>query len=525
MPSQKDLERLLVDKNITRRQFIERMAAIGAVAAIPGALETAQAATPKRGGRLRVGSSTASTADSYDPVTCCTEYTGLYSHLLRNKLVALTPNLVPVGDLAIEWEVSPDASRWTFKLHKAEFHSGAVLKPEDVVYSVNYHRGEDSPSPAKPLMDQIKDVKKKGSDAVEFILEAGNADFVALLNDPHMHIIPDGADWLAGDGTGAYKHESFEPGVRWIGKRNDNYFREGLPYFDEIELIAISDPATRVSALRTGEVDVIDHPDPKVTRLLEQDPNIKIERLSGLRHFSMPMRFDTPPYDNNDVRMALKLAMDREEIVDKTLRGLGEPGNDHPISKVNRYHAGDAIPQRVYDPDKAKWHLKKSGAENFTFTLSTSEGAFGEAVDFAILYKEQAAVAGINIDIQRMPADGYWDSVWRHHDWCFSYWSGRPTEDWMFSMTYSEGANWNESKWSHARFNKLLKEGRVELNDDKRREIYVEMQLIVRDEGSALIPAFNDQLMAANKKVMYNKPLRVDRMWDGYGGPQRWWFA
>ena len=234
-----------------------------------------------------------------------------------------------------------------------------------------------------------------------------------------------------------YKHESFEPGVRWIGKRNDNYFREGLPYFDEIELIAISDPATRVSALRTGDVDVIDHPDPKVTRLLEQDPNLKIERLSGLRHFSMPMRTDTPPYDNNDVRMALKLAMDREEIVDKTLRGLGEPGNDHPISKVNRYHAGDAIPQRVYDPDKAKWHLKKSGSENFTFTLSTSEGAFGEggrlrdplqgAGGGSRHQYRHSAHARRRLLGQRVAASRL----------VFLVLERAPTEDWMFSMTYS----------------------------------------------------------------------------------------
>ena len=433
---------------------------------------------------------------------------------------------MPVPELAESWDVSPDAATWTFKLRPwVEYHKGGTVTPEDVIYSINSHRGEDSTSPAASLMKQIKDISKKGRDAVEIVLEAGNADFVALLNDPHMVIVPDGSDWADANGTGAYKATDFEPGVRWAGTRNDNYFKEGLPYFDEITILAIHDPATRVSALRTDEVDIIDHPDPKVTPLLRADPNIHVEQYSGLRHFTMPMRTDTAPYDSNDVRLALKYAMNRKEIVDKILRGYGQVGNDHPISPSNRYHAGDEIPQREYDPDKANFHLKKAGAEGTTFTLSTSEGAFGEAVDMAILYQEQALQAGITVEINRMPADGYWDSVWMQHEWCFSFWSGRPTEDWMFSQAYSEGAAWNESFWQHERFNQLLKEARVELDEVKRREMYVEMQRIVHDEGGSIVPAFNDQLMAMNKRVKYEYPLRVDRMWDGYGGPQRWWFA
>ena len=283
---------------------------------------------------------------------------------------------------------------------------------------------------------------------------------------------------------------------------------------------------TRVNALRTGEVDVIDHPDPKTTRLLEQDPNLQVIHLKGLRHFTMPMLMDTPPYDNNDVRLALKYAVDRRELVDKVLRNLGEVGNDHPIGSANRYHATlEEIPQREYDPDKAKFHLKKGGAEGYTFKLSTSEAAFGEAVDFAVLVKEHAAVAGIDIEIERMPIDGYWDEVWIKHEWCMSFWSGRPTEDWMFSQAYSSGAAWNESRFEHERFNELLKAARIELNDTVRREMYVEMQRILHHEGGSVVPAFNDQVMAATKKLQFTRPLRVHRMWDGYNGPERWWFA
>jgi len=525
----KHLEKLLFNKSISRRDFIERMAALGAVSAIPGAMRSVEASTPKRGGVLRMGSSTASTSDSYDVNLCCTEYTGCMLHLMRNKLVGMAPGLVPVGDLAESWDVSPDASVWTFKLRSGvEYHKGGTVTPEDVIYSVNYHRGDDSQSPAAPLMAQITDIAKKGNDAVQFTLEAGNADFIALLNDPHMQIIPDGGDWLEANGTGAFKAEHFEPGVRWYGVRNDNYFREGLPYFDAVEMIAIHDPATRVSALRTDEVDVIDHPDPKVTELLKKDPNLRVEQIQGLRHMTMPMNTTMAPYDNNDLRLALKYAINREEVLAKLFRGYGTLGNDHPISPVNRYFAGDAIPQREYDPDKAAFHLKKGGGEGVEFALSASPGSgFGESVDVAILYQQHAQKAGINIKVNREPADGYWDNVWMQpdHPWVFSFWSGRPTEDWMFSQAYAADAKWNETFWSNEKFNTLLKEARTELDDDKRRDMYIEMQRLLSDEGGTVIPVFNDQIMALNKRVQYNYPLKADRMWDGYDGPTRWWFA
>ena len=391
---------------------------------------------------------------------------------------------------------------------------------------MNHHRGEDTASPAKPLIAQVVDIKAKGNDAVEFTLEAGNADFIAILTDPHMYVKSEGTEWVDGDGTGPFIPASLEPGVRWHGKRNPNYFRNGQPYFDEFEILAINDPATRVSALRTGEVDVIDHPDPKTTRLLQQDPGVNVVQVKGLRHFAMPMKTNMAPYDNNDVRLALKYAVDREELVDKVLRGLGSVGNDHPIGRANRYVATDEeIPQRKYDPDQARFHLKKAGLENHTFTLSTSTAAFGEAVDFAILTQESAAKAGIKIDINRMAPDGYWTEVWLKHEWCMSFWSGRPTEDWMFTLTYSSGAAWNESFFEHDRFNKLLKQARVQLDQTLRRELYVEMQRIVHNEGGTVIPCFNDQVMATSKKLQLDDPVRVHRMWSGYNGPERWWFS
>ncbi len=214
---------------------------------------------------------------------------------------------------------------------------------------------------------------------------------------------------------------------------------------------------------------------------------------------------------------------DRDQIVNAVLKGYGNLGNDHPISLSNRYYASE-LPQRKYDPDKAKFHMKKAGIPGHIFKLHVAEAGFPGAVDAAVLYKEHAAKAGINIEIVREPNDGYWSNIWKKKPWCACYWSGRPTEDWMFSWTYATGAKQNDTFWKHDRFNKLLREARSELDEKKRREMYVEMQRIVRDEGGAVIPMFANNVEAATTKLKFEKPAGNWEL-DGLKLVERWWFG
>lgn len=305
--------------------------------------------------------------------------------------------------------------------------------------------------------------------------------------------------------------------------RNPNYWKAGRGHFDEVEILSVVDVAARTSALKTGDVDVIDRVDLKTVHLLGRTPGIRVEETTGTAHYSIPMRTDMAPFDNNDVRLALKYALDREGLVRTVLRGHGAVGNDHPISPANRYHAGD-LEQRRYDPEKAKFHLKKAGLSSLRVDLSAADAAFGGAVDAAVLYKEHAAKAGIDINVIREPNDGYWSNVWMKKAWCMCYWGGRLTEDLMFSTAYAKGANWNDSFWEHERFNKLLLQARAELNEAKRREMYGEMQRIVRDEGGVLIPLFNNYVFAANAKLQHGQ-LQGNWDMDGQKLTERWWFG
>jgi peptide/nickel transport system substrate-binding protein len=520
-------EKTRFTNGFTRREALATGVAAGAMAAGLSIAPGIARAAPKKGGTLRLGIGHGSTTDSLDPATFENLYMQVVGAACYNKLteVGNTGELLP--EAAESWDVSPDAKTWTFKLRKGvEFHNGKTMDSADVVASIQHHLGEESKSAAKGILEPVAEIKADGKDAVSFTLKTGNADFPFIISDYHLAIMPskDGkVDATSGIGSGSYAIDSYEAGVRTALKRNPNNWKSDRAHFDGAEVLAIVDAVARSNALTTGEVDAIDKVDLKTAHLLARNKKVRIEEVSGTQHFTFAMRTDTDPFKDNHVRLALKYALDREALVKTILRGHGVVGNDHPIGQSNRYHAKD-LPQRQYDPDKAKFHLKKAGMSSLKVDLSAADAAFAGAVDAAVLYKEHAAKTGIDINVVREPNDGYWSNVWLKKPWCAVYWGGRPTEDWMFSTAYADGVPWNDSYWKHERFNQLLVEARAELDDAKRREQYYEMQKIVSDEGGVVIPMFANYVMALSNKVAHDK-MGANWALDGFRCIERWWFA
>ena len=508
MSTLKELEQLLASGRLGRREFMTRASALGLATAMSPALSItpARASTPKRGGRFRMATNDGDPADTLDPALALTGHSIYVQMQLRNCLVEVDHKSQAIPELAESYEPSPDAKQWTFELRKGvEFHNGKTLDAEDVIYSINHHRGEDTKSGEKANLEQVVDVKADGKHTVVFTLAGGNADFPYVLTAWGLPIVPNGSDPTTGMGTGGYVLESWEPGISAVTKRNPNYWKAGHANFDEVETLVIADIASRTNALKTGQIDAMYDPDPKTVHLLEETPGIKVIRLPGRIHRTIPMLTDTPPFDNNDVRLALKYAIDREQILDIIARGYGTLGNDHSIAPGYRYHASE-LPQRQYDPDKAKFHLKKAGMLDHTFKLHTGTSMpFSGASDMAVLFREHVVKAGIKMEVVREPDDGYWSNVWQKKPWCVSYWSGRATEDWMLTMVYAGDAAWNDSHWKHERFDQLLVQARSELDETRRRDMYVELQRLLRDEGGVIVPVFLDLMMATSDQVGFGR--------------------
>lgn len=512
---------------LSRRELLKTSVAAGIAMALPGTL-LAQP-QPKRGGSFRAGCSNGATSDSIDPATFSAG-PAIYAMLggCCNNLVEIDATGHVVPELAESWEPSPDAKTWTFKLRQGvTFSNGKSLTAEDVIASYNHHRGAESKSAAKAILDSVIDIRADGENVVVFQLGEGNADFPFVAADYHLIIMQATAegkmDWQSGIGTGGYVLEEFDPGVRIRLNRRDDYWKSDRAWFDEVELLVVNDSTARQNALITGEVDAIDRVDLKTVALLARRPDINIEEITGTAHYTIPMHCDVAPFNDVNVRLALKFAIDREELVQKILRGHGRVANDHPIAPPNRFFADD-LEQHSYDPEKAKYHLKQAGMDSLEVELSAADSAFEGAVDSGVLFKESASKAGIVITVKREPNDGYWSNVWLKKPFCFSYWNGRPTEDWMFTMVYARGAEWNESRWDNERFNQLLIQARSELDENKRREMYREMQVLVRDDGGSIIPMYNNYVDASSTRIAHG-PLASNNFLDGWKFVERWWLV
>jgi len=515
---------------ITRRQFV--LSALAAGIVLPTALgvaERAHAQTPVKGGALRIGLGSGSTTDSLDPATYEGTVNTVLAYTYANNLVEVDHSGALVPELAESFE-SADAITWVFKLRQGvEFHDGKSLVPEDVIASINHHRGEGSKSAVGGIVKQIADIRADG-DSVVFELDAPNADFPYVLSDYHLLILPskDGAiDPTAGIGTGGYVIDVFEPGVRVKATRHANYFKGDRAHFDEVELVSIIDATARQNAVMSGDVDAIDRVDPKIVALLARVPSLEILEIESPLHYTFPMRLDTPPFDNADLRMAIKLAVNRQELVDKILLGHGALGNDTPIAPSYPYFAED-LPQREFDPEQAAALYKKSGHSG-ALQLSAADTAFAGAVDAAQLIAASAGAAGIDVEVVREPNDGYWSNVWNKKPWCASYWSGRPTVDWMFASGYVADTEWNETAWRDTadakRFNELVLEGRAELDEQKRATLYAEAQRLLRDDGGSLMPMFANHIMAVSKQIAHDGNVAANWELDGAKAPERWWRA
>jgi peptide/nickel transport system substrate-binding protein len=529
MSSVKNLSRIGAACKVSRRRFLEGSAALGiSLAAASRVSAPARAASPNKGGHAKFGFDSGSTSDSLDPVTFDSVFNQTLGYgTLRNSLTEITNDNKLGPELAESWEASDDAAEWTFKIRRdVEFHNGKALTVDDVVASINYNRGDDTKSPAKSLLENVEEVRADGPDRVIFKLASGNADFPYFLSDYVLCILPsqDGkVDAVSGVGTGPYVLAEFEPGVRAIAERNPNYFKQDRAHFDSVEFLSLKDVTARTNALQTGEVHMMNRCDLKTVHLLERSPEIDVHQVTGLQHYTMPMNTTEAPFDDNNVRLALKYAIDRERLLQTVLRGYGKVGNDQPIAPANEFYAED-LEQRAYDPDKARFHLKQAGLDSLSVRLSAADAAFPGAVDAAVLYRENAAKAGIDIEVVREPNDGYWSNVWMKKPWCMSYWAGRPTASQMFQTAFAADAPWNEAFWRNETFNKLLVEARTTLDPKKRAEMYREMQILVRDDGGVVIPLFASYVGASNTSLAHDS-LGGNYDMDGLKIAERWWFA
>lgn len=479
-------------RGASRRDVLKMLMAGGMQATLAGSLAgtamSVYAQTPRRGGRIRVAAATAAATDTLDPAKQSNQSDYVRCNMVYNGLFALDSTLTPQPALAESFHTT-DARTWVFTLRKGvTFHDGKALSPADVVYSFQRHKDPATASKAKVLADQIDSVKASGPNEVTVVLTAPNADLPVVLGTYHFHIVKDGTkDFSAGIGTGPYKLKEFKPGVRTVVMRNEGYWKPGKPYLDEIEFVGIGDESARVNALLSGGMDLVASVDPRSVARVKGTPGYSIFTTQSGQYSDLIMRGDVGPGTNPDFALAMKYLFDREQMKKTIALGNAVVANDQPIDPTNRFYFKD-LPQRAFDLDKAKFHLKKSGVSGKIPVVASPAAQY--SVEIALVMQQTAQRIGLDLDVKRMPADGYWSNHWLNSPVGFGNVNPRPSADTILTQFFKSDAAWNESRWKNPKFDQLLTAARAETDVAKRKQMYADMQTMIHNEAGIGIPMF-----------------------------------
>ena len=500
--SDKDLVAKLVKGGFSRREVLKLSMATGVSLVAAEHLlfdgKAVIAATPKKGGTVRMASDLHGPSDNTDPPLFTSGIDYVRGRAVYSSLIQHANDLTPQPELAETFEPNADASEWTFKLRKGvEWHDGSKFTADDVVYSMSRHQGEDSTSVIKSVMASVKEWKKTGSHEVKAILHTSNSDLPTLLGIFQNKVVKNGTkgDWI---GTGPFTMESFEPGVKSVHKRNENYWREGAN-LDAIEITAITDPVARTNAVIAGDVQIISRVDPKAYRQVKSAEGVTLSSIPAASQLGICILKNTAPGKSDDFVKGMQYIQDRERIVKRILKGEGSVGNDTPISSAHGPDWCSELPQRAFDPDKAKFHFKKSGVSTAElFVAPVTSGI----EDTCLLAQANCAKIGFDLKLKKVPNDGYWGAVWMKEPMNVVTWNMRPTANSQMAIQFAPGAAWNDTFWNDKRMGELLSLSLAETDPAKRHAMYCEMQTLIHEGSGMVIPAFANITDATSDKIM-----------------------
>lgn len=460
---------------------------------------TAQLVHGATGGGLK------DTLDPHFPVTVpdIARVRQLYEPLLRYN-----PAFEVEHALAESVEHNPDGTEWTFRLRQGlTFHNGRPVTSEDVKASLTRMMNPKNPAPYLSDVAPLADLD--GSRVLD------NRTYRLKLKQPYsiihqvmagysLGIVPADFDVKHPVGTGPFKYDLFVPGQRSRFLRFDDYWDVHAAY-DELVILDFADDAAKVNALLAGQVHTIDNLPGYLAGAIEaQGAKTLISETGGWIPFTM--RVDTKPFADVRVRQAMRLIVDRQEMIDQALNGFGRPANDLYGPFDTDYLGGD-LPQRKQDLAQARSLLKQAGQEGLQVELVTSTAVGGGGVESADLFVRQAQKAGVDVRLRKVDSSIFYGD--QYLSWTFA-------QDFWFTRLYLPQAiacalktsPYNETHFDDPQFTGLIQAARREIDPARRRTLLQDAQRIEHERGGLIIWAFKNQVDAYSRFVTGVVPAR-----------------
>jgi len=471
------------------------------------------------GGTLRSAWVGNSMSDTLDPTKWLSLLELARLSAVFDRLTQINSEGEPELMLAEAVTPSADARIWTVKLRPGvQFHDGTPLTAEDVLYSFKFSIETGYFGPTNFSVIDLEKSRVVDDLTVEFALTAPNAEFDRIIADASASIFKTGTTDFSETavGTGPYRIAEWVPGVRTVLGRNEVYWGDPVR-LDTLEIIEINDENSRVNALLSGQIDLAINVPPYFADQIDGTPGFSIASGTGATAPIFYMRQDSPPFDQVEVRQALRLAIDREKCVQVALDGHGTVGNDLFGPSYPSY--ASEIPQRKYNPEKARALLEEAGIEELSVELVTAPGV--GMLECATVFKESAKPAGIDISIRQInPADLYnTESIYLQVPFGTTEWEGVSFQE-MVRTSLLQTSFANETANNDPEFDAAFAEAEATLDEAVRNEKYAELQRQLWEEGGYIVWGLRDPIIGFSDRVGGYETMMgpdVGFLWPGLG--------
>ncbi|WP_232820230.1 ABC transporter substrate-binding protein [Brachybacterium sp. YJGR34] len=476
---------------------------------------------PTTGGTVRVGFVGGGASDTLDGANATNLGDIARAVNVYSTLLSFDDDYVLQPMLATSVTPNEDATVWTVVLRDGvSFSDGRPLRPEDVVASFERIVDPEDPKSGAASLAHLQEIVPVDGRTIEFRLATSDTALDESLGQYTSIIVPEDFDAAHPVGTGPFTVESFTPGQSTELRRNPHYWGEDGPYLDTVSLLNFNDTDALINALLSNQVDAVAQIPSALTEVIGADERIRILDSETGMYLPFTMRVDRAPFDDERVRQAFRLAVDREGMIEQVLSGKGTLGND--MYAVFDPSYPDELPQRAQDIAEAKRLLAEAGhPDGLEVELVTAPIQSG-VVEAAQVFAEQAAEAGITVSINRMDLTAYWTD-YLEYDFSQTFWYTRNFLA-QSNAAVMPGAPFNETHWEDEEFTALVEEARTVVDDAARGELIARAQEILYDRGGYLLWGFANQVDAyqgylggfvENRTGIPLSGFRLDRVWIG----------
>lgn len=492
----------------------------------------AQTSGPRYGGTLRLGMQT-------DPVgldphlATATATKNMMEHVYET-LVFVSPEGRFIPGLAESWRTSQDGLTWTFALRRnVKFHNGRPMTADDVVYSISRVRDTRTRSPWAGNFIDVDTVSAADPYTVVFKLKKPFSPLLAKLSAilssaiVPKEVVEKGEMNTTPTGTGPFRFIGYTPQQRLVLVRSGDYWDTDasgrrLPYIDRLEFVFFPDAVARATAIRTGTVDFIEYVPSSEVRSLRADPNIEVVGGPSANFRAIYINNAIAPFNNVKVRQALAWTMNRKEIIDTALFGVGGiEATGHVIPPGNFF----ALTRNVYDKvdiDRAKRLLSEAGHPNGVEADFYVTSTYDFLRTPAEIIQAQAARAGIRLKIVAADWSVYLPTVFaKRYTMTILGTSGQTDPDDYLYTNFRTGDSRNFVNFSDPAFDKLVEEGQTISNEAQRKRLYEQAQMRLQ-ELVPMVMLFHSTTFEAVRK---NVQAFEHQQNQSYLGLRRTWIA